>query len=621
MTQVVLVFPPLVSLNFGGYYPSTAVLAGFLGSRGITTKQRDLNEEFAEFLATDPMLELLGHEDVLGAPSDSIPAALVRWVGNSRARLFDERGRHLFGGPERSVLELLAAPFLVDPSAALLESISRSTPSLSVYWDFFEWCGIADEIAGDVTLVGLSVPMGPQLAPALALAKYLKDRRPDVPIVLGGPTFSLMSPDVIEAVLRRHVAVDCVVQSDGEYPLLELSRQALEGSWNPAAVPGVSTVLGGAFVSVSPIAGPDLNDLPPPEYDAEILARLTVPILGVTQARGCYWGKCEFCDHVNVHAGNRTLRTRRPENFVNDIEHIVARTGISRFRVITEALPPAFARRISELILARGLQIKWNSFAMVDRHLDRDLLALMVEAGCEYLVVGVETMNTRILNLVRKPSDREQSIQFLHDAREVGMKVVINLIPDLPTTTYEEAMASLADVGELRDCFETVSVFPFETTRSSNVGRHPERFGLEVTASSAQRGAAQFELNRLDVNDPAMGAELRAEVLARYVKFANDHATQKRSRFLDLAASEDRLVRVPTESVDIFPRENGLVCTQVLTRKALALSRAAAAALEPFLTGEPFRWSQMRTQIGERKAEALREGLEKTGLVVMVESS
>jgi hypothetical protein len=118
-----------------------------------------------------------------------------------------------------------------------------------------------------------------------------------------------------------------------------------------------------------------------------------------------------------------------------------------------------------------------------------------------------------------------------------------------------------------------------------------------------------------------MSAELRAEVLARYVKFATDHATQKRSRLLGVAASEDRLVRVPTEYVDIFPRQNGLACTQVLTRKALALSRAAAAALEPFLAGEPFRWSQMRTQIGEAKTEALRDGLEKTGLVVVAESS
>jgi hypothetical protein len=590
-------------------------------SHGITTKQRDLNEEFAEFLVTDRMLDLLSREEVLGAPNESISAAVVRWVGNNKERLFDERRRHLFGGPDPSVLELLAAPFLIDPSAALLESISRSTPGLSVYWDFFEWCGIADEIGDDVALVGLSVPMGPQLAPALALAEYLKDRRPAVPIVLGGPTFSLMCSDVIEAVLRRHAAVDCVVQSDGEYPLLELSRQALGGSWNPAIVSGVSTVREGAFVCASPVAGPDLNDLPAPEYDAEILARLTVPILGVTQARGCYWGKCEFCDHVNVHAGNRRYRTRGPENFVNEIEQIVARTGVSRFRVITEALPPAFARRASELILARGLAIKWSSFAMVDRRFDRDLLALMVEAGCEYLVVGVETMNTRVLNLVRKPSDREQNIQFLRDTREVGMKVVINLIPNLPTTTYEEAMASLADVRDLQDCYETVSVFRFETTRSSNVGRHPERFGLEVTASSVQSGAAQFELNRLDVNDPAMRPELQAEVLARYVKFANDHANRTRSRLLDLTASEDRLLRVPIETVDIFPRANGLVCTQVLTRRALALSRAAAAALEPFLTGEPFRWSQMRAQLGERKAEALRDGLEMTGLVVPVESN
>lgn len=129
---------------------------------------------------------------------------------------------------------------------------------------------------------------------------------------------------------------------------------------------------------------------------------------------------------------------------------------------------------MSQLIIDRGIDITWDSFAMVDRRFDRELLELMVRAGCRYLVIGMEAMTTRVLNLVHKSADREENQRFLREAREAGMKLSVNLIPDLPSTTYQEALDSLADVEALADTLDFVAVFPFEPTRSSNIGRTPD---------------------------------------------------------------------------------------------------------------------------------------------------
>ncbi len=48
--EVALVYPPLVDANFGSYYPSTAVLAGYLAAKGIDSIQTDLNEDFAAYI-------------------------------------------------------------------------------------------------------------------------------------------------------------------------------------------------------------------------------------------------------------------------------------------------------------------------------------------------------------------------------------------------------------------------------------------------------------------------------------------------------------------------------------------------------------------------------------------
>ena len=50
LPEVSLVFSPLVTTNFGDYYPSTAVLSSCLKAHGFYTKQTDLNEDFALYL-------------------------------------------------------------------------------------------------------------------------------------------------------------------------------------------------------------------------------------------------------------------------------------------------------------------------------------------------------------------------------------------------------------------------------------------------------------------------------------------------------------------------------------------------------------------------------------------
>ncbi len=55
--EITLVFPPLVETNFGCYYPSTAVLAGFLATKNISVSQHDLNEQFAVYLLQSERLE------------------------------------------------------------------------------------------------------------------------------------------------------------------------------------------------------------------------------------------------------------------------------------------------------------------------------------------------------------------------------------------------------------------------------------------------------------------------------------------------------------------------------------------------------------------------------------
>jgi radical SAM superfamily enzyme YgiQ (UPF0313 family) len=261
-----------------------------------------------------------------------------------------------------------------------------------------------------------------------------------------------------------------------------------------------------------PAPGPELERLPIPLYDEAILSESGRPGLAILQARGCYWGRCTYCDFKESYKGSPKYRTRRVAGFVSELE-----AQIRMFDILTDSLPPAFARRLARELIERRLQIHWQSFVMVDRHFTRELLSLMRAAGCHKLVLGLESMTDRVLALVKKQADQQENLRFLDDARATGIRLQVNLIPNLPTVTHGEAMKTLELLRNYTDVIVDLEVSPLEVTESSELGRRPADFHLEVRPAEA--GTAQ---NHLEFIDPAMTPEERERVIADYRAFARE---------------------------------------------------------------------------------------------------
>lgn len=526
MADVCLIFPPTVSSGFGRYYPAGAVLAAYLAEHGVTARQTDLNTELALRLIEPDFLEAAGEGHFFaGAPPleiSAMPAVAARLLAKNRARLLDAEGRHDFADPEGPgfLLHELARPINIDcPIGDLAEPGELLTWQLAFYEDFYACRESADWADGEIALFGITVAMGPQLAPACALAAHLRRTRPDARIIFGGPALSLLPEDDLGLLLELVPAIDTIVRFDGEAPLLALARQARSGDWSPHSVANSSTRSrdGVAHAPLQP--GPSLHALPMANYEPALLGGMRAPELGIVQSRGCYWGECAYCDFVELYGASRAFRARTAEAVVDEIAWQKAATGATRFTLITEAISPGFSRRFAALLIERGLAIRWNSFAMVDHRFRPDDLALMARSGCEHLVIGLETMTDRVLRLVRKAATQESNLTFLRDAAGAGIRLYVNLIPDLPSTTYAEAMAALDVLRDVQHCLANVTVFPFEATRSSDVGRHPGDFGLTPGQPRAATGQAEFTANHLGAFDMAMTDEERRAAIKAFRDF------------------------------------------------------------------------------------------------------
>lgn len=516
-----LVFPPLVQSGFGSYYPSTAVLAGYLSQCGIESLQADYNNAFNAWITGkrgEQAIRLLDDSPKATAAKRAVDVIrLAAGSADTAAWMRDLRKRR--PATWRALIGALCAPVEADLNIGECQDLLRSRAPIVRFFEGFyqDVIPVAGTLAAP-KLVGLSLAMGPQILPGLVLAQDLARRWPDARIVVGGPVVSLLAGEDLRCLLSELKFVSCAVQYDGEEPLRQLCAQSLRNEWRPKEVPNCVSSSDEA-PAVEAVSGLRLSDVGPPLYQPSLLQAAEVDVLSVTQARGCYWGKCSYCDFVELYKGSPHYRGRRAEEVVDEIQALVDKHGVSRYTLITEAIPPAFARAFSQELVGRGLNIRWSSFAMVHRQFDESLFRLMRQSGCDYLVVGLETMTSRVLKLVEKWADCEANAEFLGAARAAGIKLRINLIPDLPTTTFAEASASLNELSALVDCMELVAVFPFEATRSSRVGREPARYGLVQSSAQDGKRQAQFEQNHFSVADTAMSQQDRTEIIRRYRVF------------------------------------------------------------------------------------------------------
>jgi hypothetical protein len=327
------------------------------------------------------------------------------------------------------------------------------------------------------------------MAAAIALARRIKDIAPGALLVLGGSQISLLH----ERDLKRLAGlpfVDAVCRYEGEIALHELHRAA-QGEIALEDVPNiVFEDRNGELQTNSYAQSVALNDLPLPAFNEEELPLYESQSLPVVVTRGCYWGKCTFCDYVKLMApGQSRYIGRDVKLVVDDIMALKSRFGTTNFMLITEALPPAWAARFSKEIRERGVRAKFWSYLKNESKVvwTQDLLNLMSAAGFTWLTCGVESTSDRVLDVIDKGTTQEMIRDNFEGFAKAGIHAEFNLIPDYPTTTLAEAADGVRFVLENRDVIRRINPQMFDLSVQSAVAGSPEQFGIEVTSDIPEK--------------------------------------------------------------------------------------------------------------------------------------
>ena len=249
--------------------------------------------------------------------------------------------------------------------------------------------------------------------------------------------------------------VDFVVRGEGEQTLTEL-LSALESKRDPSAIPGLSYKKESETVITVPRKVlKDLDNLPFPAWDlVNMEAYRSIWkrhhgyfSLNIATTRGCPF-KCNWC--AKPIYGNR-YNSRSPENVAAEIEMMIRLYQPDHFWICDDifGLKPGWVEKFRDLILARGLNLRYKIQSRADLLLEEHTIRALAESGAQSVWIGAESGSQKILDAMEKGITLDQIRRATRLLRRQQLQIGFFLQFGYPGENSEDIEATIRMVLEL----------------------------------------------------------------------------------------------------------------------------------------------------------------------------
>ena len=326
-------------------------------------------------------------------------------------------------------------------------------------------------------IIGISIIGFSQIIPGLTLARLLKSSNCRAHVLVGGSIFTRLIDILPQRKNLFSIFFDSVIVYEGERPLLELAKCLANGK-SLKTVPNL-IYYDGTKVCVNETCSPEnINSLPTPCFDGFSLNLYfsPEPVLPIISSRGCYWGKCAFCDHSHIY-GNRYAH-RNSERVVDDLEELSKKYRTSFFSFNDEGIAPSVFKSLAEKIIERKLNIQCHADARLERQFTSALCRKIAKAGFKMLLFGLESGCDRVLTLMKKGTDRQTITEVCKNSAHAGIWNHGFVFFGFPTETEEEAQETIDFVLSNKDIIHSVGYSVFSLGKYSPVRKQPELYGV-----------------------------------------------------------------------------------------------------------------------------------------------
>lgn len=301
--------------------------------------------------------------------------------------------------------------------------------------------------------VGISAFTGGQIKGAMRIARLVKERSPETPVVWGG-----WHPSIFPEQTAMDPQVDIAVYGQGERTLFELTEAFL----NRSVIDHISGLCfkdGDRIIKTKPRMLEDINNFPPVPLHLVDIRNYIGPHDGLEDAmtlsymssQGCPY-RCGFCADKRVY--QRRWFGLKAERVIEDITRL-ARTynlGAVYFEDNNFFIDKKRVEEICKGLIANGVRIKWEAMGH-PRQLVRfedGFWQLLKESGCGRLLIGSESGAQEVLDLIQKDASVEDTIAFVEKAARHGIIPILSTIVGFPESARKDFAKTIRMVVRLK---------------------------------------------------------------------------------------------------------------------------------------------------------------------------
>jgi p-methyltransferase len=296
-------------------------------------------------------------------------------------------------------------------------------------------------------------------APIIELIEFVRKYSPKTKVILGGPhVLNLASdhdPDTQKYIFESVIGADIyIIDSQGEATLGQLLRQ-MRGGGPLDAVPNLYYRSDdGGFRRTERVV--ENNDLSENSIDWRLFADGFVSqIAYVRTARSCPY-TCSFCNYPTMAGA-----------YVNSsLDAVESELRMLRDKGVTDVVfiddtfnyPLARFKRLLQMMIANRFTFRWVSFLRCS-NVDAEAIDLMRQSGCVGVLLGIESGDQRILQLMNKSAKIDRYRWGIAELNKQGIASFASLICGFPGETAESVNNTISFIEESKPTFYNVQLY------------------------------------------------------------------------------------------------------------------------------------------------------------------
>ena len=342
----------------------------------------------------------------------------------------------------------------------------------NLFWDFLK--DKVNQIKEEkYDFIAISLNSSSQIIAGLTLGFLLK-KYTKAHVNIGGNFFGRVKDELLNRVEFSKFC-DSISIEEGEGPIVEVAR-FINGEIPIEKVPNLVYFKDKKAFETPKMCPTKQNDMENINLDNYDLSAYFAPkiVMPFQTSRGCYWGKCTFCDQdFGMHYNVKSI-----DKVISQMKELKEKYKITHYEFIDESVSPTYLKDLSTELLKTDINPSFFLDARLESAFSEDVFKKASEAGLKMILWGLESGSKKIMESINKGIDLDKRFEILANSNKHNIWNFAFIFFGYPLETQEDARMTIDMLCNNHKIINSYGRSVFTMGKHAKLAQEPEKYGI-----------------------------------------------------------------------------------------------------------------------------------------------